>query len=218
MATPAPLAPKLEASLLRPDLQPEEARARLERWISLGIRRVVATPALLGDLAPPTYPTLTFAGAVSFPAGTSTLACKRMELLECLRLGAGAATVVLTPSLVAARRAGDLEKELRALAATAPELELRVVVEAATLPEEALVVLLRVLKTARPPYLVTGTGVYGDAAGPRTLRWLRDRLTAKVRLESGGSAASAAEAAALLEAGADRVLTEVPERVLGGAP
>jgi len=172
-------------------------------------------PYMLGELAPASFPEMVFAGAVSFPSGCSTLASKRMELLECVRLGAKAATVVLTPALVAGRHAAQMEKELGALATTAPELKLRVAVEVSALAEEDLIVLLRVLKSSRPDYLVTGTGVYGPATAPGLIRWLRDRLTSKVRLAAAGDPA---QARALLEAGADLVVTEEPEIALEGGP
>ncbi len=209
------LADKVEASLLQPGLAGGEAGARLDRWIAMGVRQVVTTPFLMGELNASSYPELTFAGAVSFPAGCSTLASKRMELLECVRLGARAATVVLTPALVAARATAALEKEMAALLSTAPELQVRFLVDCARQAPESLEVLVRLLKSVHPTHLVTADGVYGPPAGAETLGWLRARLTRKVRLAAGAHAGGAEGARALIEAGADLVVTSDPE-ALGG--
>lgn len=218
MNSPRNLAEAIEASLLSPQITPDEARGRLATWMTSGIRKVVAPPFLLQELGPEGYPDVAFTGAVSFPSGCSTLASKRMELLECLRLGAKAATVVLTPAYVADRKVALLEKEMGALATTAPELQLRFLVDISRCNEEALTVLLRVLKLAKPAFLVAADGVYSPAATPDAVRWLKARLPRRVRIEAGAAVRDRALAFAYLEAGADLVLSDSPELLLEETP
>jgi deoxyribose-phosphate aldolase len=141
-----------------------------------------------------------------------------MEMLECWRLGARAATVVLTPALVAARKAADLEREMTLLRSTVPEIELRFLVDCARLSEEALTVLIRLLGSTRPAFLLTADGVYGASAGPERIRWLRDRLSKKVRLAAHVAAGREALAEQYLEAGAALLCAEDPGAILGGRP
>lgn len=209
---------QVEASLLQPGLGVAEAATRLDRWIAMGVRQVVTTPFLMGELDASSYPEVAFAGAVSFPAGGSTLASKRMELLECVRLGARAATVVLTPALVAARAVSALEKEMAALLSTAPELQVRFLVDCARQAPESLEVLIRLLKGVHPTHLVTADGVYSSPAGPESVRWLRARLTRKVRVAAGAFSGGPPEARTLLEAGADLLVTAEPEALREEAP
>jgi deoxyribose-phosphate aldolase len=218
MTVPAGLPSAIEGTLLHPGIGGDEATRRLSAWKALGVKRVLASPYLLGELAPETQEEVLFAGAVGFPSGTSTLACKRMEMLECWRLGARAATVVLTPALVAARKAADLEREMTLLRSTVPEIELRFLVDCARLSEEALTVLIRLLGSTRPAFLLTADGVYGASAGPERIRWLRDRLSKKVRLAAHVAAGREALAEQYLEAGAALLCAEDPGAILGGRP
>jgi deoxyribose-phosphate aldolase len=218
MNLPNDLAARIEASLLSPEITPDEARRRLKAWTALGVRQVVAPPFILQEVDLQGYPELAFTGAVSFPAGFSTLASKRMELLECLRLGARAATVVLTPAHVADRKASLLEKEMNALATTAPELQLRFLVDVGRFGEEALTVLLRLIKSVKPAFLVAADGVYSKAADAEAIRWLRERLPRKVRLEAGAAVRSRALALSYLEAGAELVMTDSPGLLLEPSP
>lgn len=210
------LSAALEGLLLHPGIGGEEAGRRLAAWKGLGVKKVLATPYLLGELAPETQEEVLFAGAVGFPSGTSTLASKRMEMLECWRLGARAAAVVLTPALVAGMRVAELEKEMNLLRSTVPEIELRFLVDCARLPEEALTVLLRLLRSTPPAFLVTADGLYGPPAAPERLRWLRDRLSKKVRLAAYVAAGDEARARDYLDAGAALLCAEDPAGLLAG--
>jgi len=209
------LAP-VEGVLLDPYLTPGEARSRVASWRKLGVRRVLVFPWLLDSLAGERSEELEVAGAVSFPAGGSTLTNKRVELLECVRLGAKAATVVLTPGLVMAAEASALEREVSALLSTAPELQVRFLVDLALLSDAAATVLARVLKEVRPSHVVTAGGVYGPPCGPSRVSWFRARLTQAVHIAAWASFSGMAEARTYLDAGSDLLCTDHPERLVGG--
>ena len=218
MTAPADLSSATEGLLLHPSIDGSEAARRLARWKALGVKRVLAAPHLLGELAPQTQEEVLFAGAVGFPSGTSTLASKRMEMLECWRLGARAAVAVLTPALVAGRKAAELEKEMTLLRSTVPEIELRFLVDCARLSEEALTVLIRLLKSTPPAFLVTADGVYGPPAGPERIRWLRDRLSKRVRVAAYVASGREALASEYLDAGAALLCVEDPGALLEARP
>lgn len=207
---------RVEGALLDPYLTPGEARARVASWRKLGVRRVLVFPWLLDSLAGEPSEEVEVAGAVSFPAGGATLTNKRVELLECVRLGAKAATVVLTPGLVMAAEASALEREMSALLSTAPELQVRFLVDLALLSDDAATVFARVLKEMRPSHVVTAGGVYGPPCGPGRVSWFRARLTQAVRIAAWASFPGTAAAGAYLDAGADLLCTDHPERLVGG--
>jgi deoxyribose-phosphate aldolase len=209
---------RVEGALLDPYLTPNEVRARVASWRRLGVRRVLVFPGLLDALGGEPSEEMEVAGAVSFPAGGATLTNKRVELLECVRLGAKAATVVLSPGLVMAAEAPALEREMSALLSTAPELQVRFLVDLARLSDSAAAVFARVLKEVRPSHVVTAGGVYGPPCGPDRVSWFRARLTRDVRMAARASFAGAAEAAAYLDAGADLLCTDRPELLAGGGP
>jgi deoxyribose-phosphate aldolase len=147
--------------------------------------------------------------AVGFPTGAHTLVSKRVELLEIARLGGDAAEVVLTPHLVSEGHMGGLEEEMKALLATAPELEIRFAVEWLRLTQTARAKLLRLLRDFPPAVLRPFLGAGGSPPGPAEIKALRPLLPKRVRLKA--VAADPRDAKTLLQAGADLVETERPE-------
>ncbi len=208
----------VEGLLVTPTLTAADALARAEAWTGLGVRRILAPPWLLERLAGEEFEGVSLAGAVAYPHGGATLTSKRVELLECAKLGAKAATVVLTPGLVAAGDATALEREMAPLLATAPELEVRFLVDDGAHSEGALTVLMRVIKSVRPALLVLARGLHGGAEAPGRLKWIRDRLTSKVPLASLGTVAGPEEARALEKAGAHLLCTDRPELLAEASP
>jgi deoxyribose-phosphate aldolase len=209
---------RVEGALVDPYLTPVEARMRVASWRKLGVRRVLVFPWLLDALGGEPSEDMELAGAVSFPAGGATLTNKRVELLECVRLGAKAATVVLTPGLVIAAEASALEKEMSALLSTAPELQVRFLVDLVRLSDSVATVLARVLKEIRPSHVVTAGGVYGPPCGPDRVSWFRARLTREVRVAAWASCSGMPEAESYVNAGADLLCTDRPELLAGGGP
>jgi len=208
---------KVYAALMDPFLAPEAARSRLESWLDLGLRNVWAYTGLLGELKPEDFPSVAFTGVVGFPAGCSTLSTKRMELLECVRLGAKAATVVLTPGLVVAAEAGALAREMSAILGTARDMEVYFLVEASRLDERAMVLLLRLLREYKPAGLVTGSGLLAPPAAGPLVKKIRHSLLRKIRVIAGPDVQDVAEARAHLDAGAEGFVTSKPELFRSGA-
>jgi len=218
MTPPPSLMDRAEGSLLDPRLTHAEASARLRSWEDMGLAHVIAPPGLLATLEPEAHPAVSFAGAVAFPSGGSTLATKRMELLECLRLGAKAATAVLNPGLILSEDAPAMEKEMAALLSTAPELQVRFLVDVARVPEGPMTLLLRLLKSCRPAYLLPADGVYSVPCGPAEVARLRDRLPRRVRVMALADPRGPEEASSYFDSGADMICTARPERLVEAAP
>lgn len=213
------LVAKAHATLLDPFLSAGGARTRLESWLDLGVLRAWACTGLLADLEAEDYPSLAITGVVGYPAGGATLSTKRMELLECARLGAKSAAVALSPSLVAAGEAAGLSREMSSLLATARDFPVYFLIEAGGLDERAVTVLSRLLRDHRPAGLVTGSGLLGPRPpGPQALGRLRSRLPRKVTLVAGGDVLDPDEARALLKGGAEAFLTSEPHRFAGLEP
>ena len=207
---------RTEVSLLDPALTAEEARGRLKVWHGFGLAGAVFSPWLLGEVPLDAAPGLKRVGTVAFPFGTHTLTSKRVELLECVRLLASAAEVVLTPALVASGPMSDLEREMGDLLKTAPELEVRFVVEWARLSTPARAKFLRLLRDFPPAAVRIATGVYAPLPGPSEVSSLKPLLPKKVLLKAV-AAEGGPRVEDLLAAGADRVETARPGRS-GGRP
>jgi len=208
----------MEGALMGYALSPSEACLRLRRWSEAGVARALVHPCLLADIRPGDFAGIAFVGAVSFPAGGATLSTKRMELLECARLGAVEATVVLTPSHVLDMATGALETEMRALLSTAPELNVRFLVELAHLDESRLTHLVRLLKGSSPTALVTASGHYPPDCGHGHVRRLRAKLNRKTPIIVGQDVRTPGEWESFREAGAGGFVTSRPEAFMEKAP
>lgn len=201
----------MEGALLDYAVSPSEAGLKLKRWADLGVARVLVYPGLLAEIRPGDFPAMTFVGAVSFPSGGATLSTKRMELLECVRLGAGEATVVLTPASVLDMSTSTLEGEMKALLSTAPELKVRFLVELARLDEACLTHLVRLLKAFPPAALVVSSGFYPPGCDEDRVRRLRAKLSRKISIVVGHGVERPGDWDAWREAGAEGFATGRPE-------
>ncbi len=199
---------RLEGGLCDPFLSPAEALGRIEAWQTAGIPAASASLGLwvvLGE-APVR---LRRVGVVAFPSGGQTITSKRVELLECVRLGLFAAEIVLNQGSLMGNLWGELEKEMRALLQTAPELETRFAVEWGRLPAETGEIFLRLLRDLPPKVLRVATGVYGPPLSVQEVSRLRAMLPKGVRLKAVASK-SGPSANELLAAGADLAESEKP--------
>lgn len=201
---------RVEGALLDPFLPPETARRKLAAWKGLGLSGVLLSPALLAQIGTEDH-RVRLLGAVGFPWGTTTLTNKRVELLEIVRLGGAGAEVVLTPYLVSEGHMGGLEKEMKALLETAPELEVRFAVEWERLGTAPRAKFLRLLRDFSPAVLRVSMAASSGHSAEASLALLRPLMPKKVRLKAP---APAGQTGALLAAGADLVECDRPENAV----
>jgi deoxyribose-phosphate aldolase len=199
---------RLEGGLADPFLFPDEAVRRLDSWRVSGIGAAVAPPGLWAAIqyAPPKPRRI---GAVAFPSGGQTITSKRVEVLECVRLGLCAAEIVLNHGYIAGNQWGDVEKEMEALLRTAPELEIRFTIEWGRVESDTKKRFIRLLRDFPPKALRVATGVYGTPLGSREVSALRAMLPKGVGLKAVASRGGAS-AAEYLDAGADLAESETP--------
>lgn len=199
---------RLEGGLTDPFLFPDEAVRRLDSWRISGIGAAVAPPGLWAAIQyAPSKPRRI--GAVAFPSGGQTITSKRVEVLECVRLGLCAAEIVLNHGYLAGNLWGDIEKEMQALLQTAPELEIRFTVEWGRIESETRKRFMRLLRDFPPKALRVATGVYGSSLSSHEVATLRAMLPKGVGLKAVASRGGPS-AAEYLDAGADLAESEDP--------
>ncbi len=201
----------VEGSLLDPHLRTSDAERRLGEWDDLGIRRICTTPHLLQQFDAEEDKRHFFIGAVGFPAGAHTLGTKRMEALECLRLGARAVEVVLTHASLLDGSPGEMEREMTAILKTVPELEVVFTVEISRLPTRSVDLFIRVLKSVKPKGLKLGTGMFGAPPNPGEVRDLRARLPRRIGLTVAVDSPDADRVREYIDSGVRWIQTSAPE-------
>jgi hypothetical protein len=207
---------RLEGVLVEPFLGPAGARRGLQELSAAKVPRALLPLGLLAEMDEEDRAGLSLAGAVDLPWGGSTLASKRMGLLECVRLEASGAVVALTPFWLAEGGHGDrLLREVEALLATAPELPVRLLLPPFPLEEDRWGLLLRLLSDRRPRGIVVPEEALGEKGRERLVA-VRKRLPRKVHLEVLLQESGPEGAEALLSGGADGLLARGAAALCGG--
>jgi len=203
---PGALAPYLDHTLLRPDATTEEveqlaAEARSHALGGACVHPVHVTTLVraLGDA--PVDPV----SVVGFPHGAHLPETKLFEARRAADEGARAVDVVAPLGRL---RALDLEavlSELRALVSVLAPVPVRIILETGLLPPRAVVLGAGLALAAGCDAVKTSTGFNGPGARPEDVALLRAVVGSALGVKASGGIRSAAQARALIAAGASRL-------------
>ena len=178
-------------------------------WLSLCASRLRATPVKTGVV-------------IGFPLGASVTTAKRLEAEECLRLGADELDMVMN---IGALKSGDhalVETDIRALAETCHRAGaiLKVILECALLTNQEKEIACHLALAAGADFVKTSTGFSSGGATVEDVALLRRMVGNRCRVKAAGAVRTAADFAALLKAGADRIGTSASVNIMRelGAP
>jgi deoxyribose-phosphate aldolase len=151
--------------------------------------------------------TVKVATVIGFPFGYSTTKAKLAELAQAIADGADELDIVI--SLVALKE-GDLaqlEEEMRILTerAHAAGKIVKVIIESGILTDEEIIQCCSVYSRVGVDFLKTSTGYAEKGATVAAVRLMREHLPSRVKIKASGGIRDYAFAAALVEAGADRL-------------
>jgi deoxyribose-phosphate aldolase len=144
---------------------------------------------------------------IGFPLGATLTSVKRFETAEALRLGAAEIDMVQN---IGALKSGNRElvsSEIRALADLAHERGalLKVILEMGLLTEEEKVIACELSERAGADFVKTSTGFLGGVATVQDVALMR--RTVKIGVKASGGIRTAADAKAMMQAGAGRLGT-----------
>jgi deoxyribose-phosphate aldolase len=203
--TPRDLAPLLEHTLLAPGAGPADlARLCAEaREHGLGAvclyRRALPEARRLLAGAP-----VRAVAVVDFPEGRADTAARLVEALEAVRAGADELDVVAPlPAVLAARWEAVLD-DLRALVRAVP-VPVKVILETSRLERDAKVAAAAVAAAAGAAWVKTSTGFGGGGATVDDVALLRGVVGEERGVKASGGIRTAAQALAMVRAGADRI-------------
>ena len=165
------------------------------------------------------------ATVIGFPFGYSTTKAKLAEVTQAIADGADELDIVI--NLVALKE-GDwaqLEEEMKVLTerAHAAGKIVKVIIESGILTDEEIIHCCSVYSRVGVDFLKTSTGYAEKGATVAAVRLMREHLPARVKIKASGGIRDYVFAAALVEAGADRlgcsasveIVKLVPERSEG---
>ncbi|MFO0584174.1 MAG: deoxyribose-phosphate aldolase [Anaeromyxobacter sp.] len=215
--TPRDLAPFIDHTLLAPGADSaalarlcDEARAHAFGAVCVLPAHVAGARRLLEG-----SPVLV-ASVVDFPRGEGATAARVAEVEALARAGAQEVDAVAPLPLVHAGRWDAVLEDLRALVAASP-LPLKVILETGGLSRDQLVAAAAVAAAAGAAYVKTSTGFGPGGATAEAVALLRRVVGERLGVKASGGIRTAADARAMIAAGASRLGCSASVAIVGGA-
>lgn len=217
--TRSQLAALVDHTLLKPEATPADVAALVAEGAELGVYAVCVSPTLV--------PAAVRAGGVrvaavaGFPSGKHLGAVKAQEAVAALDAGATEIDMVID---VGAALTGDFDAvraDIATVRAAAVDAVLKVIVESAVLlgsaDEGALTAVCRAAEDAGADFVKTSTGFHpAGGATVRAVEVMSAAVGGRLGVKASGGIRTAADAIALLDAGATRLGLSGTRAVLDG--
>ena len=217
LRTPRDLARWLDHTLLAPGAGADdvarlcaEARAHGFAAVCLRAAAVPQARALLAGSA------VRLAAVVDFPGGEGRTDARVREAAEAVRLGADELDLVAPlPDLVAGRWSAAFD-DLAAIVRAVP-VPVKVILETCRLSRDAKVAAAAVTRCAGAAFVKTSTGFGGGGATVEDVALLRAVVGDGVGVKASGGIRTAADARAMLRAGASRIGASASVAIVSGS-
>ncbi|RAV17983.1 deoxyribose-phosphate aldolase [Mycolicibacterium sp. GF69] len=209
----------VDHTLLKPEATEEDVVALADEAASLGVYAVCVSPSMASVAKRSGSPTQLVCAVVGFPSGKHLSAIKAEEAHLAVESGAGEIDMVID---VGAALHGDFEAVRVDVAAVRSAIgaraKLKVIVESAALlllgDEETLLTTCRAAADAGAEFVKTSTGFH--PAGGASVRAVELMATVGPQVKASGGIRTAADAIAMLDAGASRLGLSGTRAVLDG--
>ncbi|MGW4088310.1 deoxyribose-phosphate aldolase [Nocardia sp. NPDC004750] len=214
--TRAEVAAMIDHTLLAPEATPAQVGALIEDARALGVLAICVSPSML----PVRAPGLVVATVAGFPSGKHHSLVKGAEARLAVNQGAAEVDMVID---VGAARAGDYTAVLSDIVtvreAIGDRALLKVIIESAALPDEAIVQVCRVAERAGADFVKTSTGFHpAGGASAHAVRLMAETVGDRLGVKASGGIRTAEAAAEMIAAGATRLGLSKSREVLDGFP
>lgn len=216
--TPRDLAARIDHTLLRPDATEAEIARLCDEALAHGFASVCVNPRwtayVAGRLAGSPVATCTVVG---FPLGAAPAAMKAREAAESVALGAEELDYVIDLGAARAGRFGELRAEAAALRVVAgPGVVLKAILETALLSEAEIAAAADAAIGGGVDFVKTSTGFGPGGASAEAVALLARVAAGRARVKASGGIRTAADARAMLAAGADRLGASASVAIVAG--
>ncbi|MFI5540465.1 deoxyribose-phosphate aldolase [Nocardia sp. NPDC051900] len=214
--TRAEVAAMIDHTLLAPEATPAQVGVLIEDARALGVLAICVSPSML----PVRAPGLVVATVAGFPSGKHHSLVKGAEARLAVDQGAAEVDMVID---VGAARAGDYTAVLSDIVtvreAIGDRALLKVIIESAALPDEAIVQVCRVAERAGADFVKTSTGFHpAGGASAHAVRLMAETVGDRLGVKASGGIRTAEAAAEMIAAGATRLGLSKSREVLDGFP
>ena len=156
------------------------------------------------------------AAVVGFPLGATLSSVKRFEAGEALRLGAREIDMVLNLGALHSGNCAFVESDIRGVAEVTHDRGglLKVILETALLSEDDKKLACELGVSAGADFVKTSTGFLGGGATVADVRLMRRIVGPNLGVKASGGIRTAADAKAMIEAGANRIGTSSGVKIM----
>jgi deoxyribose-phosphate aldolase len=215
--TPGDLAGYLDHTLLAPGA----TRVELERLCREAREHRFAAVCVTGRMVPDAVRLLSGSGVpvaavVDFPRGEGATAARTVEAFELVRSGAGELDLVVALPALVAGRFEDVLEDLRSAVGAVP-VPVKVILETAKLDRARIVAGAALALAAGAAFVKTSTGFGGGGATLADVLLLRSVVGGALGVKASGGIRTAADARAMIRAGASRIGTSHAVAIVAGA-
>ncbi|ABS05625.1 deoxyribose-phosphate aldolase [Kineococcus radiotolerans SRS30216 = ATCC BAA-149] len=206
----------VDHTLLKPEATAADVAALVAEARELGVLAVCVSPNAL----PVDGTGLVVATVCGFPSGKHTSAVKAAEAAGAVRAGADEVDMVIDVGAALAGAYDAVRDDIAAVRAAVPSPGvLKVIVESAALPDEALVAVCRAAEAAGADFVKTSTGFHASGgASVHAVEVMHATVGGRLGIKASGGIRSTEAALALLDAGATRLGLSGSAAVLAGLP
>jgi deoxyribose-phosphate aldolase len=158
---------------------------------------------------------------VGFPFGTSLHDIKALEAIKAIEDGADELEMVINLSALKSGDYDAVKQDIRSVVdakGLAKEIVVKVIIETAQLTPSEKLIACRLAKEAGADFVKTSTGFFGGGATVEDVRLMRQAVGNDMGVKAAGGIRTYAEAAAMIEAGANRIGTSSAVAILKETP
>jgi deoxyribose-phosphate aldolase len=211
------LASMIDHTNLRPEATQDQIIHLCQEAREFGFATVVVNPAYVelagSELAGSKVKVAAVAG---FPLGATLSSVKRFEADEALKLGAREIDMVLNLGALKSGNRAVVESDIRSVAEVTHERSglLKVILETGLLSEDEKKLACELSVRAGADFVKTSTGFLGGGATVADVRLMRRIVGPNIGVKASGGIRSAADAKAMIEAGANRIGTSSGVKIM----
>jgi deoxyribose-phosphate aldolase len=215
------VAPMVDHTLLKPEATEADVALLAEAAADLGVYAVCVSPSMVAAARRAASVGTLIATVVGFPSGKHVSEIKAQEAALAVASGADEVDMVIDVGAAISGHVDAVRHDIEAVRAAVPDTVLKVIVESAALldlaGEQTLVDVCLAAAEADAEFVKTSTGFHpAGGASVRAVELMFATVGPTVEVKASGGIRTAADAVAMLDAGATRLGLSGTRAVLDG--
>ena len=151
---------------------------------------------------------------IGYPLGATSTEVKAFEAQKAIEYGSDELDMVMNIGEFKAKNYKFVEQDIKAVVKAAKGKTVKVIVETGYLTDDEIIIVSKLVKKAGAQFVKTSSGWGPRGASVKDIELIRKAVGPKFGAKASGGIKNCADALALIKAGATRLGTSSPEKVL----